>query len=67
MPAPATNSPPTFKYITVKRLHPTFGAEINGVDFSNQLTDEVLGEIFVAAKTVSPGACCFSCTEALGG
>lgn len=45
-------SSPTFDYITVKNLHPTFGAEISGVDFSKPLSNEVFGEIFTAAKKV---------------
>lgn len=52
MPALATDS--TFNYITVKNLHPTFGAEISGIDFSKPLPDEVFGEVFAAAKKVGP-------------
>ncbi|RDL38139.1 Uncharacterized protein BP5553_05572 [Venustampulla echinocandica] len=38
----------TFNHITVKELHPTFGAEISGVDFSAPLTEEVFAEILAA-------------------
>lgn len=38
----------TFSHITVKPLHPTFGAEISGVDFSSPLTDEVFNDIYQA-------------------
>lgn len=53
-----------FKTITVKKLHPTFGAEIEGVDFDN-LTDEQFGEIKAALTKVRPQPhahlpdCCF--------
>ncbi len=30
---------PEFKTLTIKKLHPTFGAEVEGVDFQN-LSDE---------------------------
>lgn len=44
---------PQFKTITVKELHPTFGAEIQGVDFDN-LPDEQFNEIKAALAKVSP-------------
>lgn len=34
-----------FSHIKVKKLHPTFAAEISGVDFSEPLTDGVFAEI----------------------
>ncbi|OQE32784.1 hypothetical protein PENFLA_c001G04959 [Penicillium flavigenum] len=37
-----------FSHISVKPLHPTFGAEISGVDFSSPLKDEVFKEIYQA-------------------
>jgi len=37
-----------FHLIEVKELHPTFGAEITGVDFSEPVSDEVFTEIFKA-------------------
>lgn len=42
-----------FKTITVKELHPTFGAEIEGVDFDN-LTDEQFSEVKAALTKVRP-------------
>ncbi len=41
-----------FNLIEVKELHPTFAAEITGVDFSEPLSDEVFAEIFKAITTV---------------
>lgn len=43
---------PAFKTITVKQLHPTFGAEIQGVDFDN-LSDEQFDEVKAALAKVS--------------
>ena len=40
-----------FKTLRVKELHPTFGAEIEGVDFDN-VSDETLGEIISAMAKV---------------
>ncbi|KAL5364960.1 hypothetical protein BJX96DRAFT_179420 [Aspergillus floccosus] len=37
-----------FSLISVKPLHPTFAAEISGVDFSSPLSDEVFKEIYEA-------------------
>ncbi|KAJ6140539.1 alpha-ketoglutarate-dependent 2-4-dichlorophenoxyacetate dioxygenase [Penicillium chermesinum] len=34
-----------FKHISIEELHPTFGAEVSGVDFSKSLDDEVFEEI----------------------
>ncbi len=43
-----------FQTITVKELHPTFGAEVQGVNFEN-LSNEQLAEIKAAmAKVPSP-------------
>jgi alpha-ketoglutarate-dependent 2,4-dichlorophenoxyacetate dioxygenase len=36
---------PQFKHITVKELHPTFVAEVQGVDFSKPVSPEVFSEI----------------------
>ncbi len=41
-----------FKTLTVRELHPTFGAEVEGVDFEN-LTDEGLQEILAAMAKVN--------------
>ena len=35
---------PEFKHIKITKLHPTFGAEVSGVDFSRPLSDEVFQE-----------------------
>ncbi|KAK3943579.1 putative dichlorophenoxyacetate alpha-ketoglutarate dioxygenase, partial [Diplogelasinospora grovesii] len=48
-----------FKTITIKELHPTFGAEVSGVDFDN-LTAEQLGEIIAAMAKY--GVCVFRST-----
>ena len=37
----------------VKELHPTFGAEIEGVDFNN-VSDEVFAQILAAMSKVQP-------------
>jgi hypothetical protein len=42
-----------FKHIQVTPLHPTFGAEVSGVDFSQQVPEEVFQELRAAATTVS--------------
>lgn len=42
----------SYKHITVKSLHPTFGAEIGGVDFSKPVADEIFDEIRAAARKV---------------
>lgn len=44
----------TFSHISVKPLHPTFGAEIGGVDFSSPLGDEVFKDIYEAVTKVRP-------------
>lgn len=43
----------TFEYITVTELHPTFGAEISGVDFSRPIEGKVFPEILSAMSRVS--------------
>lgn len=43
----------SFKTITIKPLHPTFVAEIQGVDFTN-LSDETFSEIVAALAKVIP-------------
>lgn len=42
----------TFKTISTKPLHPTFAAEVEGVDFSN-ISDETMAEILEAMAKVS--------------
>ncbi|KAJ6116047.1 alpha-ketoglutarate-dependent 2-4-dichlorophenoxyacetate dioxygenase [Penicillium sp. IBT 18751x] len=48
---------PTFNRITVTELHPTFGAEISGVDFSRPVADEQFQEILAAISKY--GVCVF--------
>lgn len=43
---------PAFQHLVVKELHPTFGAEISGVDFAKPLNDAVLIEILAAIAKV---------------
>ena len=50
MPGIITNSP--FHHITVKKLHPTFGAEISGIDFSKPIGDETFAEVLTAISKV---------------
>ena len=42
---------PEFKTLTIHKLHPTFAAEVEGVNFQN-LSDEQFQEIFAAMATV---------------
>lgn len=42
---------PEFKTLTIKPLHPTFGAEVEGVNFQN-LSDEQFQEILLAMAKV---------------
>lgn len=51
---PDSDSPSQFKHIIVKPLHPTFGAEISGIDFSQPVPDEVFTEVLAAVTKVSP-------------
>jgi alpha-ketoglutarate-dependent 2,4-dichlorophenoxyacetate dioxygenase len=41
-----------FKRISIRELHPTFGAEISGVDFSSPLPEDVFAEILSAITKV---------------
>lgn len=50
---PGIVNAPEFKHITVKELHPTFGAEVQGVAFSKEVTGEVFREILAAITKVS--------------
>ncbi|KAL2001092.1 hypothetical protein VTN02DRAFT_2241 [Thermoascus thermophilus] len=56
---PSTTNP-TFHLISVRELHPTFGAEISGVDFSRDVPDDVFGEILAAVTKY--GICIFRAT-----
>ena len=51
-------SPYEFKTVKITKLHPSFGAEVTGVDFSQSLSDEVFQEIRAAMAKVntSPSA-----------
>lgn len=54
--SPSPNMPgvvtePNFKRITVKEIHPTFAAEVQGVDFGNT-DDETMAEIRAAMAKV---------------
>jgi len=54
MPGLIEQQPETaFKQISVQNLHPTFGAQISGVDFSSPLSDEVFAEVLAAITKVS--------------
>jgi alpha-ketoglutarate-dependent 2,4-dichlorophenoxyacetate dioxygenase len=41
-----------YKHIQVKELHPTFGAEVFGVDFSQPVPDDVFDDILAAITKV---------------
>lgn len=43
-----------FKTLKIKKLHPTFAAEIEGVDFSRPIPDDVFREILAASAKVLP-------------
>ena len=43
---------PEFKTLTINKLHPTFAAEVDCVDFQN-LTDEQFQEVFAAMAKVN--------------
>jgi alpha-ketoglutarate-dependent 2,4-dichlorophenoxyacetate dioxygenase len=40
------------KSLVITPLHPTFGAEISGVDFSKPITDETFADILAACIKV---------------
>lgn len=43
---------PAFTHIVITELHPTFGAEISGVDFSRPVDKDVFQEILAAISKV---------------
>lgn len=45
-----------FNHITIKELHPSFTAEIGGVDFSKPIPDDVFAEILAASAKVLPSS-----------
>lgn len=49
---PSATETPEFQHIQIKKLHPTFGAEVLGVNFSREIPDEVFGEILRAMNKV---------------
>ncbi|PVH69678.1 alpha-ketoglutarate-dependent 2,4-dichlorophenoxyacetate dioxygenase [Cadophora sp. DSE1049] len=57
---PGLLTEPDFKHITVKELHPTFVAEIQGVDFSKSVDPNVFSEIKNALAKY--GVCVFRST-----
>lgn len=50
---PGLTTEPPFKHIAIKELHPTFGAEISGIDFSKPVDDYVFQEVLAAITKVS--------------
>lgn len=50
---PGVTTGPSFKLINIKELHPTFGAEISGVDFSKPVDDDVFQEVLAAITKVN--------------
>ena len=44
---------PQFKHFTIKEISPTFAAEVEGVDFSQDIPQEVFDEILKAIANVS--------------
>lgn len=52
MPGVLINPEVEFKTLKIKPLHPTFAAEIEGVDFSKAVSDEVFNEILAASAKV---------------
>jgi hypothetical protein len=53
MPHATNNDDNNFKLIQIKELHPTFGAEVHGVDFSKPVPEDVFSEIYKAITKVS--------------
>jgi len=47
------HSETAIKQLIVRKLHPTFGAKISGVDFSSPLSDETFAEVLAAITKVS--------------
>lgn len=43
---------PTYNHIQVKELHPTFGAEVSGIDFSQGVEEHIFQEILQAISKV---------------
>ena len=47
------DDPKDFRHIRIKELHPTFGAEIEGVDLAQDIPDDFFTEILAASAKVS--------------
>ncbi|KAJ5440163.1 alpha-ketoglutarate-dependent 2-4-dichlorophenoxyacetate dioxygenase [Penicillium daleae] len=54
---PGLSTSPAFKHITITKLHPTFGVEISGVDFSRPVEGEIFQDILTAITQY--GVCVF--------
>jgi alpha-ketoglutarate-dependent taurine dioxygenase len=52
MPHATNDNENNFKLIQVKELHPTFGAEVHGVDFSKAVPEDVFSEVYKAITKV---------------
>jgi alpha-ketoglutarate-dependent 2,4-dichlorophenoxyacetate dioxygenase len=52
MPGLINQTSVEFKNFNVHKLHPTFGAQISGVDFCSPISDEVFNEILAAITKV---------------
>lgn len=50
--ASPVNEDPEFNTIQIKKLHPTFGAEISGINFQEPIPDEQFQEILKASAKV---------------
>ncbi|KAG9228180.1 alpha-ketoglutarate-dependent 2,4-dichlorophenoxyacetate dioxygenase [Amylocarpus encephaloides] len=57
MPLVTPNSSYEFKHLKITPLHPTFGAEVEGVNFEEEISDEVFQEILAASAIY--GVCVF--------
>jgi alpha-ketoglutarate-dependent taurine dioxygenase len=53
MPHTTSDDDNDFKHIQVKGLHPTFGAEVHGVDFSKPVPEDAFSEIYKTITKVS--------------
>lgn len=49
-----------YSRIAVRKLHPTFGAEISGIDFSQPVDNETFHEVLQAISQVSHSIVCHS-------
>ncbi|RFU29555.1 hypothetical protein B7463_g6776, partial [Scytalidium lignicola] len=49
MPGVVETNPSSFNLINIKEIHPTFGAEVSGIDFSKPVPKETFDEISAAS------------------